>query len=107
MAKEKTAGKGQYHEVVEQLQSIVDALEGGELSLEESLTRFEKGVQLVREGERMLADAEKRIEQLLSEDGKTAPLKLNETESAATSSPSAPKAPARKSAAADDEDVPF
>ena len=29
LLKEKTAGKGQYHEVVEQLQSIVDALEGG------------------------------------------------------------------------------
>ena len=62
---------------------------------------------VVPERKAMTPDAEKRIEQLLSEDGKTAPLKLSETESAATSSPSAPKAPARKSAAADDEDVPF
>ncbi len=109
VAKEKTAGKGQYHDVVEQLQSIVDALESGELSLEESLARFEKGVQLVREGERMLTDAEKRIEQLLSEDGRTAPLKLPENESAATSSPAAPAKGTRAPAAAPaaDDDVPF
>jgi exodeoxyribonuclease VII small subunit len=88
VARDKTdnAGQGQYGEVVNRLQSIVEALEAGELSLEDSLERFAEGVQLVKQGERLLADAEKRIEQLLSEDGRTTPLKVPD----ATSDASAP-----------------
>jgi exodeoxyribonuclease VII small subunit len=101
VSKEKTPGKGQYGEVVSRLQEIVQALEGGELSLEESLERFGEGVTLVKQGEKLLADAEKRIEQLLSEDGRTAPL--------ASSAPAAERpAPRPKAkAAAPDDDVPF
>lgn len=83
MARDKTAGKGQYGEVVSRLQDIVEALEAGELSLEDSLERFAEGVNLVKQGEQLLNDAEKRIEQLLSEDGRVAPLKV----------PDAPEAP--------------
>jgi len=70
---------GQYGDVVARLQQIVEALEAGELSLEESLERFGEGVGLVKQGEKLLTDAEKRIEQLLSEEGRTAPLKIAET----------------------------
>jgi exodeoxyribonuclease VII small subunit len=87
VARDNNAGQGQYGEVVSRLQSIVEALEAGELSLEDSLERFAEGVQLVKQGERLLADAEKRIEQLLSEDGRTTPLKVPE---GATSEPAAP-----------------
>ncbi|MEW6430089.1 MAG: exodeoxyribonuclease VII small subunit [Myxococcota bacterium] len=110
MAKEKQTGRGQYGQVVERLQEIVEALEGGELSLEDSLERFAEGIQLVKQGEKLLLDAEKRIEQLVSEDGRTAPLKVPETPDA----PAAPQAPARGGAQrrpapppADDDDVPF
>jgi exodeoxyribonuclease VII small subunit len=78
VARDNNAGQGQYGDVVSRLQSIVEALEAGELSLEDSLERFAEGVQLVKQGERLLADAEKRIEQLLSEDGRTTPLKVPE-----------------------------
>jgi exodeoxyribonuclease VII small subunit len=71
--------KGQYGEVVARLKEIVEALEAGELSLEDSLERFGEGINLVKQGEKLLADAEKRIEQLVSEDGRTAPLKVPET----------------------------
>ena len=40
MAKEKNTARGQYGDVVTRLQEIVEALEGGELSLEDSLDRF-------------------------------------------------------------------
>jgi exodeoxyribonuclease VII small subunit len=85
---------------VSRLREIVESLEGGALPLEASLERFAEGVQLVKRGEKLLSDAEKRIEQLLSEDGRTAPL-----------SPDAPAAspgrPGKKKAADSDEDVPF
>lgn len=78
MASTKETGKGQYGAVVGRLQEIVQALEAGELSLEDSLERFAEGVALVKQGEQLLTDAEKRVEQLLSEDGRVAPLKVPE-----------------------------
>ncbi len=101
MAKDKPSAKLQYGEVVARLQQIVDSLEGGSLSLEDSLERFAEGVQLVKQGETLLTDAEKRIEQLLSEDGKTAPLEGGKEPAPAPSKPSKQKAPAA------DDDVPF
>ena len=74
MAKDKQTGRGQYAQVVDRLQTIVEALESGDLSLEESLNRFTEGMTLVKQGEKLLADAEKRIEQLVSDDGRTVPL---------------------------------
>jgi exodeoxyribonuclease VII small subunit len=107
VAKEKNTARGQYGDVVSRLQQIVESLEGGELSLEDSLDRFQEGITLVKQGESILADAEKRIEQLLSEDGRTAPLKVAE---APVEAPKPVAAPARKPtvvAPADDDDVPF
>lgn len=115
MAKDKPA-PGQYGDVVSRLQQIVEALEAGELSLEESLERFGEGVGLVKQGEKLLTDAEKRIEQLLSEEGRTAPLKVPETPEgpsqpvmASMATPLATKA-VRKTVIApgpEDDDVPF
>lgn len=116
MARDKTTSKGPYGDVVDRLSEIVQALEAGELSLEESLERFAEGVKLVKEGEALLSDAEKRIEQLLSDDGKTAPLKLPDPKDATTPvAPAQPRVAAKRPAAtppaprSDDEldDVPF
>jgi hypothetical protein len=63
---------------------------------------------LVKEGEAILADADRKIEQLLSEDGKTAPLKLADAPTQAAPAPVA--APSKKPAApaaAEEDDVPF
>lgn len=97
---EKTERTG-YGDVVARLQEIVESLEGGSLSLEASLEKFAEGVQLVKRGEKLLAEAEKRVEQLLSDDGRTAP--LNPSEAAAAPAPVS--APAKK--AKSEEDVPF
>ena len=47
---------------LEKLEGIVQALEEGELSLDESLARFEEGIKLARNCEKALTRAEKRIE---------------------------------------------
>lgn len=50
---------------MERLSSIVDELEGGELSLEDSLLLFEEGVKLARASQMRLDEAEARVEVLL------------------------------------------
>lgn len=49
------------------LESIVKLLEGGELSLEESLAKFEEGIALARRLEDILGRAERRVEEILAE----------------------------------------
>lgn len=46
---------------LQELESIVETLEDGELSLEESLKHFEKGVKLSRECQTALKDAEHKV----------------------------------------------
>ena len=53
---------------------IVEALENGELPLEDSLRLFEEGVMLARASQAKLDGAEKRVEELLSVDESGNPL---------------------------------
>lgn len=54
-----------FAEMLKQLEAIVDRLESGELSLEESLAKFEEGVRLARQLESILARAESRVQEIL------------------------------------------
>ncbi len=47
---------------LEQLEQIVEALEEGQLSLDDSLKKFEEGIRLTKRCEKALAQAEKKIE---------------------------------------------
>ncbi|AUQ43605.1 exodeoxyribonuclease VII small subunit [Yersinia ruckeri] len=51
-----------------ELEQIVTRLESGELPLEEALTEFERGIQLARQGQQTLLQAEQRVQILLSDD---------------------------------------
>ncbi|MCL4789299.1 MAG: exodeoxyribonuclease VII small subunit [Verrucomicrobia bacterium] len=53
-----------FEEALQKLEAIVEAMESGELSLEELLTRYEEGMKLARLCQEKLADAEVRIQQL-------------------------------------------
>ncbi|HEY2744050.1 MAG TPA: exodeoxyribonuclease VII small subunit [Polyangia bacterium] len=59
---------GSFDQVLAQLRSIVERLEGGNLSLEQSLAAFEEGVRLSRTGARILDAAEQRVEILLKDE---------------------------------------
>lgn len=50
---------------LERLEQIVEALEAGGLSLDESLKRFEEGIKLARRCEKALTEAERKIEILV------------------------------------------
>lgn len=56
-----------------ELETLVQAMEGGEMSLEESLAAFERGIRLTRECQAALDAAEQKVELLLNERGDTQP----------------------------------
>jgi len=58
-----------FEKALEELNQLVDKMEQGGLSLEESLKAFEKGVSLTRQCQKSLKDAEQKVEILLKKNG--------------------------------------
>ena len=58
-----------FEQSLSDLQVLVERLESGDLSLEESLATFEQGIALTRECQSALQDAEQRINILLEQNG--------------------------------------
>lgn len=59
-----------FEEAMQELEKIANDLEKGDLSLEESVEKFEEGMKLSKECSNMIEKAEKKITILLSKDGK-------------------------------------
>jgi len=55
-----------YETTIEELDSLVNELENGNLSLEDALKKFERGITLARAGQIKLNDAEQRVQILMS-----------------------------------------
>ena len=66
-----------FEKALEELEGIVEDLESGDLSLENSLKSFEKGIKLARQCQEQLSKAELQVQNLIEENGelKTTPLK--------------------------------
>jgi exodeoxyribonuclease VII small subunit len=62
-----TAEELSFGAALTELEQIVKALEGGQLELEESLARYERGVALLRACKTKLSDAEQRVTMLVGE----------------------------------------
>jgi exodeoxyribonuclease VII small subunit len=63
--------KKKFEDAIEDLEKIVERLESGELSLEDSLAAFEDGVRLIKICNQKLAEVEKKIGLLVKDkDGK-------------------------------------
>ena len=58
-----------FEESLTELEQLVERMEQGNLSLEESLRRFERGVQLTRSCQNALKEAEQKVRILLEENG--------------------------------------
>ena len=81
----KAADKVNFEAALERLEKIVEELESGRLTLDDSLARYEEGVKSLKQCYELLRDAEKRVETLLkAEDGtlKTVPFEPEEDEDA-------------------------
>ena len=62
-----------FERALAELEATVEALEHGELALEEALAQFAKGVGLARECQLALQQAEQKVEMLMQKNGSAAP----------------------------------
>ncbi len=60
--------KQNFEEAIKELEVIATELENGDLSLDESVEKFEQGMKLSKKCSDLLEDAEKRITILLKDD---------------------------------------
>lgn len=67
MPKKKTATL--FEDSLAELEQLVNQLEQGELSLEESLKSFERGVNLTRICQKALQEAEQKVQILIEKNG--------------------------------------
>ena len=69
-----------FEDALKELEHLVETLEKGDLSLEQSLTTFERGVGLTRTCQKALDDAEQKVRILTtkSADGEPEPFDANE-----------------------------
>lgn len=72
-APQDTSPSRPFDETLAELEQLVASMERGDLSLEESLAAFERGIRLSRDAQRALSDAEQTVRLLLDETGATAP----------------------------------
>ena len=66
----RKSNNNQFEKSLAELDKIVEKMEAGELSLEESLAAFEKGINLTRECQKALTEAEQKVNKLLENDNK-------------------------------------
>ncbi len=80
MASTKERSVGVLERSLEKLEKLVVQLESGDLSLEESLKHFELGINLTRECQATLKEAEQKVEILLKKTADAEPASFEKTE---------------------------
>ncbi len=58
-----------FEESLNKLESLVEQMEEGDLSLEDSLKTFEEGIKLTRECQKALQSAEQKVKLLVEQNG--------------------------------------
>ncbi|MDP1708411.1 MAG: exodeoxyribonuclease VII small subunit [Gammaproteobacteria bacterium] len=58
-----------FERTLTELETLVERMEKGELSLEASLKDFEHGIQLIRHCQKALAEAEQKVQILMEKNG--------------------------------------
>jgi exodeoxyribonuclease VII small subunit len=61
----------QYEEAIDELESIVNHLEAGELPLEDALKQFERGIALARSNSQKLQKAQQQVSILMHSDNQS------------------------------------
>ncbi|WP_455218218.1 exodeoxyribonuclease VII small subunit [Kaarinaea lacus] len=70
VAKQKTSKPINFEKALDELESLVERMEKGESSLEDSLKDFERGIELTRQCQAALAEADQKVQILLKKDDK-------------------------------------
>ena len=66
MAKKKSSVD--FENALKELEALVEKMEQGDIRLEDSLKHFERGIELTRQCQQALRDAEKKVQILLEKD---------------------------------------
>lgn len=61
-----------FEQSLEKLEQLVERMEEGDLTLEDSLKTFEEGIRLTRECQQALENAEQKVRLLIEENGQVA-----------------------------------
>ncbi|MCD8513704.1 MAG: exodeoxyribonuclease VII small subunit [Nitrincola sp.] len=69
-----------FEEAMERLESLVNQMEDGNLSIESSLASFEEGIRLTRQCQTILEQAEQKVKLLSEEKGKILAKPFHENE---------------------------
>jgi exodeoxyribonuclease VII small subunit len=67
MSRKKTASL--FEDSMDELEKLVEQMEQGDISLEESLKAFERGIKLTRTCQQALQEAEQKVQILLKKNG--------------------------------------
>ena len=67
-----------FEKTLDQLEELVEDMEHGDLSLEESLKSFEKGIKLTRDCQTALNDAEQKVQMLIEENNELTTVDFDE-----------------------------
>lgn len=59
----------EFEAALEELEALVTRMEEGELPLEEALKQFERGIQLTRDCQKALREAEQKVDLLMEKAG--------------------------------------
>ena len=60
--------KKSFEEQIQELETIINELENGKLNLDDSVVKFEEGMKISKECNKMLENAEKKIAILLNDE---------------------------------------
>ena len=62
--------KQRYEENIAQIDEILEKLESGELSLDDSISEYEKAIKLIKDSEKLLEAGEGKVMKVLEKNGK-------------------------------------
>lgn len=69
-----------FEEEMEELETIVERLEDGEVALEEAISLFKRGMELSKSCHEKLQLIEEQLDEMINEDGEIVPLQIQEEE---------------------------
>ena len=67
-----------FEEKIAELEKIIDALENGNIDLDESIEKYTKAMKLVKECDEKLKSIEQQVNKIVSENGKLEPFELDD-----------------------------
>lgn len=76
----KKSASPNFDTAMEELEEIVNQLEAGDLSLDESLAAYERGINLARQCEKALDTVERKVQKLLEDSDGIATVAMDEEE---------------------------